>query len=68
MDTQHIIEILIMCLLGVVGFIGVRVHSALDNIYLKLDSMEGELNVKCNEVHKRLSGHDVKFARCPNIK
>jgi len=67
MDAQHIIEILIVCLLGLISFIGIRVHSALDRLTERFEMLESEIESRCNEVHKRINKHDLKFARCPTI-
>jgi len=54
MDAQHIIEVLVICLLGLIGFIGLRVHNSLDKLTTKHALLDKENTRQHAEIHTTL--------------
>lgn len=67
MESIHIIEILILIVVSLIGFIGLRVYNQLDKLFDKIDEFEHGFDLKCDTVNKRLTGHAERIARIEGI-
>ena len=62
MELQHITEILIVVLLSIIGFIGVRIFSSIDLLFKKLDSLSDDFDEKCDTVNDKINQHAIEIA------
>lgn len=64
MDAAHITEIIIITLLSLIGFIGIRIFASIDKLFTKVDDLDKSFNSKCDAVTGRINDHALKIQEC----
>ncbi|MBT8448595.1 MAG: hypothetical protein KJO69_02840 [Gammaproteobacteria bacterium] len=62
-EIAQLIQLVLIPLLGVVGFVGIRIFKAIDRLYGKIDDFRADFDRRFGEVNMRVGLHAERLSR-----